>query len=57
MPPEDELEDAEDHTEIHHWIEGECVAEYINSAKKWEAHTSTDTFAAKFNMITEKYKD
>ena len=34
------------------WIGGEDTIEYMNSAKVWKAHTSTDQFAAKFLEIT-----
>jgi hypothetical protein len=55
-PPEDKIEEAEDRREKHYWIEGKCVAEYMNSAKIWKAHTSSTTFAEGFNKIIKDYE-
>jgi hypothetical protein len=39
----------------YRWREGECLKDYGNSAKKWEAHTSSPKFAAAFTAIQTKY--
>ena len=44
-----------DDDKYYRWVEGECLKEYSNSATKWTAHTSTQTFVAAFNAIATAF--
>jgi hypothetical protein len=38
------------------WVGGDNTIEYMNSANKWKAHTSTEKFATRFQQITEEFR-